>query len=284
MAKFNLFATTSNTGFLKCIKAPDGQVFVGNDINSLEPHVLAHFSQDPGYLKIYGKGQAPNCIYLYFGAHSPTHGHMFREVYDPYNSTAEQVDVAKEKYGDERQRYKVGVLTLQYEGTEKALDRQFNKYGISTTLGERMGLVKLFKKTFHGLPSFRQQLFQEWYQNNGYILTGAGRPLAIPRDKIKEFGAHTDALLAYFCQSTGHDFVLRWLYHMNCIRHERKLKCKPKIPDFHDATYWACPDNDKDIDATQRMMYDAYDRLNEELDLSVEFKGKCKVGKTLEIK
>lgn len=278
MASLNIFATTSNKGFLKALPAPEGMAIVGNDINSLEPHVLAHFSQDPGYMKIYSKGAAPNCIYLYLGANSPNHGHLFRSVYDPDNPTIESVKEAKKLYADERQRYKVCVLALAYEGTELALDRMFKKFGIETTLKERVQLVKLFKETFHGLPEFRDRLQAEWHANNGWILTGAGRPLGVPKDKVKD-------IIAYFCQSTGHDFVLRWLYHMQQVRLERGLSgVRPFLPDFHDATYWVCPDNDKYIQMTKDMIYEAYDRLNEELDLSVEFKGECKVGYSLEIK
>lgn len=277
MAKLNLFATSSHEGFLRALKAPDGHVIVGNDINSLEPHVLAHYSQDPGYMKIYAKGADPNCIYLYLGAHSPQHGHLFREVYDPENPTKEQVSIATSQYKNERQRYKVCVLALAYEGTEVALGRMFKKFGIDVSISELRQLVRLFKRTFPGLPEFRDKLQAEWHHNGGYILTGAGRPLGVPRDKIKD-------IIAFFCQTTGHDFVLRWIYHMNQYRIKHKLRARPFLPDYHDATYWVCPDTPEDIEATKTMMYYAYDRLNEELDLSVSFAGECKVGYDMTIK
>ena len=276
MAKLNLFATTSNLGFLKCLKAPEGCSIVGNDINSLEPHVLAHFSQDPGYMRIYRKGANPNCIYLYLGAHSNTHGPLFRSVYDPDNSTKDMVSEAKKLYGDERQVYKVCVLALAYEGTEAALERKFKQLKIPYKEGSLTSLVSLFKNTFAGLQDFKFALQHEWRVNNGYILSGRGMPLAIPRNKINR------DVIAYFCQRTGHDYVMRWVYHMNNFRIQHKIQTRPYIPDFHDASYWVTPDDQ--VEKVKEMFQYGYDRLNDELDLTVEFKGESKVAKSMIIK
>jgi hypothetical protein len=228
-------------------------------------------------MRIYAKTAASNCIYLYLGAQSQRHGKLFREVYDPDNSTQESVDAAKKLYGDERQRYKVCVLALAYGGGVGALDRMFKKYGMVVPESELRELIKLFRKTFPGLPRFTAQLQVEYEQNGGYITTGRGRPLAIPRDKLRD-------VIAYFCQATGHDYVMRWVYHMSEFRRRHKLNIKPFLPDFHDASYWVCPDNPSDIAAGKAMFDYAYDSLNEELGLDVSFKGATKTGYTFEIK
>lgn len=277
MGKLNLLATSSSSGFLKCLRAPEGHVIVGADVASLEPHVLAHFSQDPGYMQIYGKGVAPNCIYLYLGAHSEEHGHLFRSVYDPLNSTAESVEEAKKLFADERQRYKVCVLALAYEGTEYALDRMFKKYKTYVPWSRLSGLVQLFKRTFYELPKFKSQLLAEWEQRGGYILTGRGRPLGVPRDKV-------DDIIAYFCQSTGHDYMLRIKYYINQYRKQHNAPFKPYMPDFHDALYLKCLDNKADIEETKAAIAYGFKKFNEDFDLTVELKGSPKVGKDMRIK
>lgn len=272
MANFNLLAHSSSEGFLKCLKAPEGQVIIGSDVASLEPHVLAHFSRDAGYLKIYHKDADVNCIYLYLAAMSTSHGHLFRGVYDPMVGGSEAVKAAKAQFADVRQRYKVCVLALAYEGTHVALGRMFRKYGMDVPEEELHSLVKLFKNTFTGLKDFKDRLQWEWRQNSGHIITGRGCPQVVPRDKL-------DDIIAYFTQRTGHDYVQRWQYHNNMIRMERKIKCRPLIPDRHDACYFtAHPD---DAEAVGNMILEGYDRLNEELDLDVRIGGDIKIGPTL---
>jgi hypothetical protein len=279
MASFNLLAHSGTSGFLRCLKAPEGHVIIGSDFRSLEPHVLAHFSRDPGYLKIYHKDAAPNCIYLYLAAKSHAHRHHFNGIYDPEVGGALAVKLAKDQFADIRQRYKVCVLALAYEGTYRALGSMFRKYGMKVPENELHELVALFKDTFEELRSFRDRLKYEWRQNNGYVITGRGFPLAVPRDKAHKRGGGSD-LIAYFTQATGHGYVMRWQYHNSIIRKERNILCKPLIPDRHDAAYWvARPDH---AEAVGEMMKEAYNRLNDEIGLDVRLGGDIKVGKSLD--
>ena len=257
-----------------------GEVLVGSDINSLEPHVLAHASQDPGYMTIYKKGASPNCIYCFLAAHSPLHGEDIRKIYDPYNSTAEAVSQVKKNFHEARQLYKICVLTLAYEGTKFSLGSSFKKAGMELPEHQILALIRLFRKTFTGLAAFRDKLKQEWKYNGGYIITGRGRPLAIPTDIMFKAQGESPAI-AMYCQTTGHDFVLRWLWHMNNYRREKKLKCKPFVPDRHDASYWRTPEDE--VEQTKEMIRYAYDRFNDEAQLTVELKGEIKVGTDMRI-
>lgn len=275
--KLNLFATSGSDGFLKCLQADPGTVLVGSDINSLEPHVLAHFSQDEGFMRIYGKGQPANCIYLYLGSHSPVHGATLRELYDPINPTQEGVDSAKKKYGDLRQLYKFTVLGCNYGGGAKKLYSRMQQEGVAITEDQCTELVQLHRRIFSGLKKFRDDLEKQWRKNGGYILTGRGRPQVVPSDKLKDF-------LAFFCQATGHDYLLRLLHHMQYYRKHYKLTevITPYIPDFHDAAYFQA--KLEYVEQAKEMIRYGYDRLNDELDLTVEFKGGIKIGEDLRIK
>lgn len=281
--KLNIFATSSSKGFLRCLEADAGHVIVGSDINSLEPHVLAEYSQDKGFLQIYGKGKPTNCIYMYLGAHSPVHGELIRTVYNPENPDPDTLEQAK-KVVDEngvpvRQLYKVVVLSCNYQGGASTLYSSMRKNNIDITEEQCQELVKLHRRIFSGLPRFARMLDRQCQQNGGYILTGRGRPLAIPRDKRtpKDY-------LAFFCQATGHDFLTRLIWHMSNYRKQHNLEqvTRPFLLDFHDATYWHVKEGHEN--SVVDMIHYGYDRLNDELDLGVEFKGNIKIGKDFTIK
>jgi hypothetical protein len=284
--KLNLFATSGSDGFLRCLTADPGSVIVGSDINSLEPHVLAHFSQDEGFMKIYGKGQPHNCIYLYLASKSPIHGSKIREIYNPYDPQYAAVEEAKKlrtepnEAGESlviRQLYKTTVLACNYGGGPSRLRSKMQENDITMSEEQCYELVQLHRKTFTGLRKFQRKLEKEWNTNGGYIITGRGRPQVVPKDKVKDF-------LAFFCQSTGHDYLMRLLWHINCYRKDHNLGkfVTPFIPDFHDATYFQVK---KDyVEQAKEMIKYGYDRLNDELDLTVELKGGIKVGQDLRIK
>ncbi len=275
--KFNLFATSSTKGFLQCLKAPEGWGIAGADISSLEPHVLAQFSRDPGYLKIYQNGQPQNCIYLYLGAKSSEHGHLFKAAgYNPDNPAPGTVSKAKKECAAERTVYKTTVLTCAYGGQEGPLQARFRQADLELPIAKCISLVNLFGRTFPGIDRFHEELLREWHTRGGYVLTGRGRPLAIPNNKTERRD-----LVALFCQSTGHDAMTRILYHQNMWRKKHKLEAviKPWIVDLHDATY---PIFRKDHEEEVRTMIQyGYDRFNEESGWDVTLGGDIKTGATM---
>lgn len=58
MSKISILQLPKDKRFLKCFTVPKDHKLLYTDINSLEPHVLAHFSQDPGLMSLYGPGAA----------------------------------------------------------------------------------------------------------------------------------------------------------------------------------------------------------------------------------
>lgn len=274
MTSLNLLA--SGKDIYRFMKGPPGWKVVGVDINSLEPVVIAHFSQCPVYMSLYGPDAAPNQdAYIHLGCTIPKFADKFLEHYTPGNPTKEGVDYIKEHYDQERFVCKVTFLSSVYGIHPPALQASLANGGVQMGIREVEEIHRGYWKTFSAVKKLEHKLQDEWRSNGGYIITGRGTPKGLDQK------AASKDILSRFTQTTGHQYVMRWITHIDDIRKERGLSMRPLIKDMHDATYWCCPADE--AEATGEAIQDGLTRLNEELDLTVKFRGKTKIGDTLEV-
>lgn len=272
-SKFNILASSKDPGLMKCLIAGDGHKIVGCDINALEPHVIAHFSQDPNYMKLYGPDAKPHQdIYVLVGCNSPMYREKFRAVYDPDNPTEEGLSYIKTNYERDRFVCKKVVLSTGYGAGAQLVQSELAVEGIELPLWECKQMIRSYWDTFKYVQAWDRLLQQEWRERGGYVINGRGMPIAIHKKIIHK-------ILNKHVQSTGHWYLSRWLWHMQNIRLENNFPVKPFIPDFHDASYWRCAD--RHVPEADFMLQEGLRRLNDEIQLTVTLKGKTKIGDTL---
>lgn len=274
MSTLNILA--ADRSIYSFLRGPEGWKVVAVDINSLEPHIIAHFSNCPNYMALYGPNAVPNQdAYIKLGTTIPQFRDKFLEHYNPEAPTVEGVEFIKENYPNERFVCKVMFLSCVYGIKAPALRESLAAGKVFLSMREVEVLLQSYWRTFSSVKSLSQSLQKQWRDNGGYIISGRGTPR--PLDQI---GASKD-ILSRFTQTTGHQYVMRWLYHIENIRKERSINTFPLVPDLHDSTTWTCPP--EEVPKVDAMLQDGLTRLNEELRLSVVLKGKTKIGDTLEI-
>lgn len=275
---------------MKCFRAKPGHKLIYSDINSLEPHVLAHFSQDPGLMSLYGPGAKPNDVYLWVGSKIDKWKDAILEHYDPDNPTPEGIAAAKKHAKQERQEVKAPYLGWMY-----GLGAGTMHTTTQIPVEECKKILEDIDHAFPGVVSFNERLKKEWTDNGGwckqdwhinpetgrnepifldgrpgYILNGRNRPLAVAPDKVKDLGNR-------FVQSTGHDVLLYMLVIINKLRQGTSMV--PYNVDMHDATIWQVKE-DEAQDAVQ-IIEQAYNKLNDDLGWTVEIRGEVDIGDNL---
>ena len=276
MASINLQQQPKKQGLLKCYVPRPGRKLLYTDVNSLEPHVLAYYSRDPKLLSIYGPGAGPNCIYLWFGSATTIFKQQILDsTYDPLCPTKEGINQAKIDLAELRDVLKSTYLGCMYGLGAKNLGKKLNLEGFAITPAQAKDLHRTFWKFFSGIKKYEAALLRQYRINGGYIINGRGRPLTIHEDYTKDIvNRHT--------QSTGHDCLLRMIYHINNMRKERQVDMIPYLIDEHDATVWQIVESQ--IEEGKQIYQDAYDLLNEELAWDITIRGAIKVGDNLAVK
>lgn len=284
-------------GHVGCVTVPSGFVLVRSGKQTfvcgncaLEPHVLAHFSQDPGMLKLYGPDAKPNDVYLFVGAQTEKWGPAIREHYDPFNPTPAGITAAKRHCHKERKAVKPVYLGWSYGLGPHTMEAQ-----TGLPLDECKTILHNIDSMFPGTVLFAEALREMWRSNGGwakvewlevdgrrkpkvidgrpgYILNGRNRPLAVAPEKVKD-------LVNRFVQSTGHDVMLQLLVYIERMRRDELPEMRPYHVDLHDATIWAVPE--EEVAHAQDIYTRAYKQLNETLDWTVKISGDIEVGDTL---
>lgn len=275
MSKINIQQLPTDYEFLDCFEARPGHTLVYTDVNSLEPHVLTEFSQDPKMLSLYGPDAKPNDIYLYFGAYTKLFGKTIREHYDPDNPTKDSLTAAKKACSEIRQVLKIIVLGLGYNMGVNKLKEGINLAGFAMSKQEARGVMDDYWRFFAGIKNFEATLLQMYDLNDGYIINGRGRPIMIANDYSKD-------IVNRFVQSTGHDILMYYILLLNRAKDLHKIPMRPWMVDEHDATIWEVPDFA--VERARQLLLDTYDELNNILQWGIKFKGKVAVGKSLAIK
>jgi DNA polymerase I-like protein with 3'-5' exonuclease and polymerase domains len=271
--RLNLLALPKNPQMMRCFKAPPGQLLVSVDFASLEPHVLTYFTQDVNLMRVYGPN-APNFsdIYLVAGMKVPGLGDEIRKLYDPINPTPEGVKAAKAKFAKERKE----LLKPGYLGWCYGLGAETFSIQSELPLQVARNILRALDKQFPGKKALQQRLEKEWAIRGGYVVNGRGRPLPV------DFGKKHD-LVSRMVQSTGHDCLVRMLFHFNNYRKEHKIKLRSYLCDIHDESVWAV--DPEDLGRAEECFEYAFARLNEELNWNVKLRhGGFQYGPDLRIR
>jgi DNA polymerase I-like protein with 3'-5' exonuclease and polymerase domains len=223
----NIQNPPKSKGFLRNLKAREGHVLIQLDFLSLEPRILAEFSRDPALWKIYGPDAKEQDIYLFVAANIKGLGDEIVKYYDPDNPTPEGIAKAKKLCKKERSIAKVVQLASSYGASARTIYNNLVLSGVSITLPEVQQIHKAYWELFDGVTKYKDRLLKEWLNNNGWVLNGFNRPLGVDARYKKD-------IMNRVIQSTGHDCLIRFLYHINRLREEQKLPWRPWIIDFHD--------------------------------------------------
>jgi DNA polymerase I-like protein with 3'-5' exonuclease and polymerase domains len=277
--------------FMGCFVAPPGHKLVYTDIAALEPHVLAHFSQDAGMMGLYGPDAKASDVYLHVGAHTDKWGPAIRKYFDPADPTPESIAAAKKHCYAERKAVKPVYLGWSY-----GLGARTMNTNTQIPIEECKVILENINKAFPGTVQFAEALREVWCQNGGWakvewqeledgrvkpvtvdgrpgwILNGRNRPLAVAPEKRKD-------LVNRFVQSTGHDVMLQLLVFINKLRLAELPEMRPYHVDLHDATIWAVPE--EKVGQAKQIYETAYQQLNDVLGWTVQIKGDIEVGQSL---
>lgn len=275
MSKLNMAQLPVVEEYLSAFESSPGHSIVYVDFSAQEPHVLTEFSQDKRMLDVYGENAQPNDIYIYFGAYTSLFGKEIRQYYDPENPTKESVARAKKECAAIRQVLKIMVLGMGYGMFPNKLKEGVNLAGFKISKAEATHIFNDYWNFFRGVKNFEERLLESYHQNNGYIVNGRGRPLAIHPDYTKD-------IVNRFVQSTAHDVTMRYIYILQQEREKKSIPMRPWMVDEHDATVWETPD--RYVPQVVEVFNNAMTTLNNTLGWGIKFKGSVKTGKSLAIK
>jgi len=291
MSKISIMQLPKDRGFLQNLHAYPGHKLLYTDVNSLEPHVIAHFSQDPGLMSLYGPTAQLNDVYLFVGAQISKWSGAIREHYDPFSPTPAGITAAKKYCKVERTAIKPVYLGWIY-----GLGAPTMHQTTGIPIEECKSILAEIDLTFSGVGRFNELLAKEWAANGGWskvewikgeggrniphfidgrpgwIYNGRGRPLGVAPDKVKDLGNR-------FVQSTGHDVLLQLLVIINRERKSQGVRMRPFSVDNHDSTTWEC--HEDDVEKGKLIFEKAYDELNNMLQWTVQIRGDVEVGLTL---
>jgi len=262
MSKYNtnLLALPKRKEFMRCFIAPKGFQCMGLDLSAIEPHVLAHFSQDPTLMTVYGKGAKPgHDIYFIAGMSVPGIKDKILPYYNLHNPDVEAIKELKIREGKLRKE----KLKPAYLGWIYGIGPGTLATNLKIEKEEAATILRGMDKQFRGRHVFNLTLQKMWRANNGYFINGRGRPICVDRSKKKD-------MVSRFNQSTGHDCLVRLLFHMHMLVKDRDLGeiMVPYVPDYHDESIWLVKIGHEE---TALAVYnDALKILNDELAWSVD--------------
>jgi DNA polymerase I-like protein with 3'-5' exonuclease and polymerase domains len=290
MSKLNIQQLPKDKDFLRCFVAAPGHKLVYSDINSLEPHVLAHFSKDPGLMSLYGPHAKPNDVYLWVGSKIDKWKESILKYYDPNNPSATSIAKAKKYAKAERTAVKPAYLGWMY-----GLGPGTMHESTGIPIEECRQILADIDSAFPGVVKFNEKLRDEWKENGGWvkqeweidpntnrnipkfidgrpgwIYNGRYRPMGVAPDKVKDLGNR-------FVQSTGHDVLMQMLTYINESR--EGISMRPYSVDIHDATVWEV--RESQVDLAVEVLEQSYIRLNQTLQWDVQIRGEVEVGTNL---
>lgn len=271
----NLMAVPKIPRFMQCFIAKPGYKLIQADINALEPHILAHASQDVNYMRVYGPNAKPgHDIYLLAGLQIPGIREKILPYYDINNPDPERIAQAKK----DLKALRSDVLKKAFLGFQYGIGPGTLSTNMRVDYMEAVSILKGLEKQFIGKLRFHEKLEAEWARNGGFIINGRGRPVCV------DFSAKKD-LVNRFVQSTGVDLLNRILLHMNDYRLGNNINVIPHFPNWHDETIWQVKDDPVEIEKATAMFQYGIDKLNEELKWSVVFKfGGINLGQDLSVR
>lgn len=255
---------------VKCIVADDGHLLVGQDIESAEPSIMAHFSQDTNYLYAtrdgigkdpYWNGNLLMCddVYIMFASSYP-HGH--KPIKDLWNKDKDyfisqwhkdKEVITKGPLKSTRVPAKGSALGFGYGlGAKKNIIDTYEKFGIILSEADSKAMHDSFwKKTFPGLGDLKRK------KTN---LAKKQKYLYDP------FGFRLNPLpfkaLNYFIQSTVNGLIKLFWYFM-----KQQAPWIKFVSLIHDELLYSIPINK--LEETRNASDKSLTLLNQHLDWSV---------------
>lgn len=242
--------------------------FVGihADLASIEPCVLAHYSEDPTLLKVYKEGKGD--IYLDLALDIFIDRLDLREGYNP---NATEVGAAKALFKDLRDVCKTIHLAISYTGTHVTIAKNLTKQGYPTDKGKAMQLVGRYWKKFAKVKEFNQKL-QAVYRRQGHVRNLVGRIIQVPDIYEKD-------LMNRLVQSSAHDVLRLWVMEIVKEFNARGVEWKHWLPDLHDSTTFMVRKGQEDRARESYMT--ALETVRGMVNLSVPLKCELKFMHTL---
>lgn len=275
--------------FFRGLAAKPGCSLIYADASALEPHVCAYYSRDPGLLSLYKRGAPANDIYTFFASDTP----QYRELTEAcgYSRTAPTKDAIKRfksEHSTERQIAKKIILGCNYGMGHNKLHAELGIAGFDIELQDAKDMHAAYWKTFIGIKRFEKDLLQQWKDNRGWILGARGEPITIPKpirvwnpeERKFDVQSFTKDIVNRFVQRGGHDVHMRFIWHIDRLRKERRIPMTPFHVDLHDSTTWQVPD--EYVDEAVRIFKEAAIALNDELGWDVMLKYEPSVATNME--
>ena len=252
---------------MSCLQCDEGWEGVHADFSSIEPCVTAHYSQDPGLLKVFRDGRGD--VYLDLARTLFPDDAELQQGYNPESQATARV---KEHFKAQRKVAKIIQLAVQYTGTKYTVSRNLSAAGIPTSLVEAGALVEAYWKHFAKVKVMNEALFRR-YAANGFLLRNVvGRIIRVPFPRYKD-------LPNRFIQSSAHDLLSMWVLKINDLCIERGVNARPVIIDCHDSTSWQAPK--EQVGQLEEIFIDALTWLNAEVKMTVPVKIEMKRFTTL---
>lgn len=264
----NIQQIPKKAGYLENLTARPDHKLVQFDFSALEPVVLTELSEDSAMWEVYGKGIA-NDIYLFVGSRlGPLAAGLTSHGYDPLAPTPEAIKATKKHAKNLRGVAKVIHLAASYGAGPAKIWRTLTNLGHSTTRPEAKDMLADYWELFSGVKEYESRLGAEWSAQHGWFLNGRDRPMSVPPKYEKD-------ILNRSIQSTGHDNLLTFLYHLDRVRTENNLGFKFIVCDFHDETVTEC--HKDEAEATVEAVFEALRRTNEDLGGNIALTGEPEV-------
>lgn len=265
----------SEEAIMRAFSVRPGKVGVHMDLVSIEPCLIAGFSQDATMLKIYrdGLGDVYLDLCLELFPLSEAHDYeddlneLIQRFHAEYDSYAPPKAAQKEAYGRLRKVAKIVQLALGYTGTKYTVAKNLTQAGFPCDLNKAYTIVNRYWAKFSGVAAFNNKL-KAIAEAKGYITGLFGRRLYIPKKFTKD-------AMNRFAQYGGHA-ILTEIYRI--IYTNRIQSMTPLLPDIHDSTSWECDESDKQ--QVTEIFKMALRGVNSLLDLPVTVSGEIKYFST----
>ena len=203
-------------------------------------------------------------IYLFVAAKIPALGAEIREYYDPDNPTPEGIALAKKHCKQARSIAKVVVLAANYNAGPLKIQETLRFGGIDLPLSQVKEIHRAYWRLFYGVKRFEERLADMWSARKGWIPSVLGTPICVDSEYVKD-------IVNRFCQTSGHEILQLWIYHIDRLRTERGVEMHPWIVDLHDETIWEAPE--AQAAAAAEVIRDALAATNAELGMGIPIKG-----------
>ena len=194
--------------------AAEGCTFISADYSQIELRVLAHFSQDPGFIKAFQEGQ------------------------DIHAFTASEVFEVEPSQVDKDMRRKAKEINF-------GLNYGMSSFGLASRLGISRGEAKTFMdRYFARYPKIREY-FDSTLSNaerDGYVKTIVGRRIEVPRPRSST-GAEARAAINAPIQGSAADILKKSMVDLERDLIERQLKAAMVLT-VHDEIILEVPEDE----------------------------------------